>query len=139
METDHSKHTYFRWKIKWRLEHLGALGTMGEAALFIYSKFDIQNKTTAGNTTTQVISLKFFFLWQSMNISNEAKLSKDESDKLQKDALTVEGSVGKLANELSNLKQEVETVKQRIDFTTQDLDQVKLSLTQLDSHADIGE
>ena len=31
METDYSKHTYFRWKVKWRLEHLGALGTMGEA------------------------------------------------------------------------------------------------------------
>ena len=30
METDYSKHTYFRWKVKWRLEHLGALGTMGE-------------------------------------------------------------------------------------------------------------
>ena len=30
METDCSKHTYFRWKVKWRLEHLGALGTMGE-------------------------------------------------------------------------------------------------------------
>ena len=32
METDDSKHTYFRWKIKWRLEHLGSLGIMGEAA-----------------------------------------------------------------------------------------------------------
>ena len=32
METDYSKHTYFRWKVKWRLEHLGALGTMGEMA-----------------------------------------------------------------------------------------------------------
>ena len=30
METDYSKHMYFRWKIKWRLEHLGALGIMGE-------------------------------------------------------------------------------------------------------------
>ena len=30
METDYSKHTHFRWKIKWRLEHLGALGTMGD-------------------------------------------------------------------------------------------------------------
>ena len=30
METDYSKHTYFRWKIKWRLEHLGAPGIMGE-------------------------------------------------------------------------------------------------------------
>ena len=33
METDYSKH--FRWKIKWRLEHLGALGTMGETAPLI--------------------------------------------------------------------------------------------------------
>ena len=32
METDYSKQTYFRWKIKWRLEYLGALGTMGEMA-----------------------------------------------------------------------------------------------------------
>ena len=30
MEMDYSKHTYFRWKVKWQLEHLGALGTMGE-------------------------------------------------------------------------------------------------------------
>ena len=33
MEADYSKHTYFRWKVKWRLEHLGALGTMGETPL----------------------------------------------------------------------------------------------------------
>ena len=32
METDYSKHTYFRWKVKWRLEHLDALGTMGGTA-----------------------------------------------------------------------------------------------------------
>ena len=32
METDCSKHTHFRWKIKWRLEHLGALGITGETA-----------------------------------------------------------------------------------------------------------
>ena len=30
MGTDYSKHMHFRWKIKWRLEHLGALGIMGE-------------------------------------------------------------------------------------------------------------
>ena len=35
METDYSKHTHFRWKIKWRLEPLGALGIMGEAALHL--------------------------------------------------------------------------------------------------------
>ena len=34
METDYSKHTHFRFKIKWRLEHLGALGVMGERAPF---------------------------------------------------------------------------------------------------------
>ena len=32
METDYSKHTHFRWKIKWQLEHLGALGIVGEMA-----------------------------------------------------------------------------------------------------------
>ena len=31
MEADYSKHTQFRWKIKWRLGHLGALGLMGQA------------------------------------------------------------------------------------------------------------
>ena len=35
METDYSKHMYFRWKVKWRLEHLGVLGIMGETTLFI--------------------------------------------------------------------------------------------------------
>ena len=29
MERDYSKHTHFQWKIKWWLEHLGALGIMG--------------------------------------------------------------------------------------------------------------
>ena len=33
MEMDYSKHTYFRWKMKLRLEQLDALGTMGEMAL----------------------------------------------------------------------------------------------------------
>ena len=30
MEMDYSKHTYFRWKVKWQLVHLDVLGTMGE-------------------------------------------------------------------------------------------------------------
>ena len=34
METDYSKDMYFRCKVKWRLEHLGTLGTMGEAFPF---------------------------------------------------------------------------------------------------------
>ena len=29
METDYSKHTHFRWKIKWRLEHLGRARNYG--------------------------------------------------------------------------------------------------------------
>ena len=34
MEMGYSKHTYFRWKIKWRLEHLDTLGIMGEIGFF---------------------------------------------------------------------------------------------------------
>ena len=44
METDYSKPTYFRWKIKWRLEHLGALGIMVEAAPLIITALVIQRK-----------------------------------------------------------------------------------------------
>ena len=32
METDYSKHMHVPRKIKWRLEHLGVLGIMGEMA-----------------------------------------------------------------------------------------------------------
>ena len=32
METYYSKHRYFRWKLKWRLEQLGALEIIGETA-----------------------------------------------------------------------------------------------------------
>ena len=39
METDYSKHSHFRWKIKWRLEHLGALGTMGATVPLIVCLF----------------------------------------------------------------------------------------------------
>ena len=34
METDYSKHAHIRWKVKWRLEHLGTLGTMDEITFF---------------------------------------------------------------------------------------------------------
>ena len=37
MEMDYSKHTHFRGKIKWRLGHLGALGTMGETAPLMFN------------------------------------------------------------------------------------------------------
>ena len=40
METDYSKQTHFRWKIKWRLKHLGALGIMGETP---FNSFVIQS------------------------------------------------------------------------------------------------
>ena len=32
IETDYSKGTPFRWNLKWLLDHLGALGIMGETA-----------------------------------------------------------------------------------------------------------
>ena len=35
METDYSKYSHFQWKIRWRLEHLGALGIVGEIAPFV--------------------------------------------------------------------------------------------------------
>ena len=38
METDYLKHTHFRWKIKWRLEHLGELGIMGKRAPLNFPK-----------------------------------------------------------------------------------------------------
>ena len=56
IETDHSKHTHFRWKIKWRLEHSGALGIMGETAHHVNYSADSfvrsvrrQSKSQAGN------------------------------------------------------------------------------------------
>ena len=45
METDYSKHSYFRWKVKWRLEHLGALGTMGEPNTAVSSLFWVSKET----------------------------------------------------------------------------------------------
>ena len=37
-ETNCSKYTHFRWKIKWRLEHSSALGITGETAQFSASR-----------------------------------------------------------------------------------------------------
>ena len=39
---DHSKDTHIRWKIKWRVEYLGALGIVGETAA--YSKIRLPRK-----------------------------------------------------------------------------------------------
>ena len=35
MEMDYSKDTHFRWKIKWRLEHLGVLGIVVETEVYL--------------------------------------------------------------------------------------------------------
>ena len=50
METDYSKHIimHFRWKRKWRLEHLRALGIMGEMV-------------TSASTSVDTIHLKIVF------------------------------------------------------------------------------
>ena len=40
MEADYSKRRHFRWKIKGRLEHLGALGIMDET---VPSRFCLRN------------------------------------------------------------------------------------------------
>ena len=51
METDYSKHTYFLWKTKWRLEHLGALGAMGKP-LFVGhgTEYGYENTTKTTNS-----------------------------------------------------------------------------------------
>ena len=45
METDYSKHTQFRWKIKWRLEHLGTLGIMGDTVPLTFLWNEVSLKT----------------------------------------------------------------------------------------------
>ena len=56
METDYSKHTYFRWKIKWRLENFGALGIMGEMwnvwGIWLYFESILQRRAPEGNPET---------------------------------------------------------------------------------------
>ena len=51
METDYSKDTHFRWKIKWRLEYLGALGSMGEMAPLVshtgHSLFTVTQRSSS--------------------------------------------------------------------------------------------
>ena len=59
METDYSKDTYFRWKVKWRLEHLGALGTMGEMAPLIL-RANLQTVGWQKEMTTQLTCNKIF-------------------------------------------------------------------------------
>ena len=62
METDYSKHTYFRWKVKWRLEHLGALGTMGEIAPLIFTQNGRKKQTTWDHNflVSMAVSLEAF-------------------------------------------------------------------------------
>ena len=44
----HSKYAPFRWKIKWRLEHLGALGIMGGAAPLTVLSTDLLSPLPCG-------------------------------------------------------------------------------------------
>ena len=64
METDCSKHTRFLWKIKWRLEHMGALGFVGEAAPFAFgrSQCDIKGEGE-GRERTSLSRLKIGLLF----------------------------------------------------------------------------
>ena len=54
METDYSEHTHYRWKIKWRLEHLGALGIM------VAGPFNIQMGGTQLSAETCCKEVKSF-------------------------------------------------------------------------------
>ena len=50
METDYSKHTYFRWKVKWRLEHLSEKrGKMRMSAVkFEFKKEKVERRIESG-------------------------------------------------------------------------------------------
>ena len=58
METDYSKHTHFRWKIKWRLEHLGALGIMDEKAFDTKIQSTVARQVTV-ERITDVLELRY--------------------------------------------------------------------------------
>ena len=53
METDYSKHTHFRGKIRWRLGHLGALGIMGEAAPLMFNVNKVQTTSLLSEQPTR--------------------------------------------------------------------------------------
>ena len=69
MERDYVKHMCFRWKVKCRLEHLGALGIMGETAplTWLHRVFlavrvlgtNMAHGTTKTNTTSLILQSFF--------------------------------------------------------------------------------
>ena len=82
METDYSKHTYFRWKVKWWLEHLGALGTMDEKTplrpLMTYARdgtryicvvrFQLQSRDTLCNKHKKHLQVLVAAPWNSVHL-----------------------------------------------------------------------
>ena len=74
METDYSKHTYFRWKIKWRLEHLGALEIVGETAPFIYLFISSFPFVSPFLTSSSPSFLKVFPAFSSLHFSEVLKM-----------------------------------------------------------------
>ena len=61
------KHTYFRWKIKWRLEHLGALGIMGETAPLQFSRFvELSLESDPSDFSLQNLSCLFKKGWANV-------------------------------------------------------------------------
>ena len=64
METDlYSKHTHFRWKIKWRLEHLGALGIM--VGRKCHSKMTAADNVSCSEVYLFSEMILSFFCWVS--------------------------------------------------------------------------
>ena len=66
METDYSKHTHFQWKIKWHLEHLGALGIMGQTLLT-----KIENVLLKGTSTRLVSTTRTLLPKTNKEIQND--------------------------------------------------------------------
>ena len=76
MKTDYSKHTYFRWKIKWRLEHLGTLGIMViKAPLKIRSRsFETHLEFTSGSKYGKLLKLMLAALTSPVNLKTSLQL-----------------------------------------------------------------
>ena len=80
-----------------------------------------------------------FFTLQSLNISSLAELSKNRSNALSADVVTVEGLVEEVGRNFTELKSYVQDIKQQIRQGTTDLASIDLRFSEMETYSDIGE
>ena len=78
METDYSKHTHFRGKIRWRLGHLGALGIMGEAAPLMFNVNKVQTiSLLSEQPTRESVGNNGWKSWEKCILTTIARMIKN--------------------------------------------------------------